>query len=561
MKNRYTLITAALLCLCSCSLKEQPQGYVTRENFYRTESQCNSALRGCYTPIHYIYNHQFMMAVEGCTDLWFCNTSDVNATLAVTPASCGVATNVWNYGYKGVARANECVECIAASPLDEAVKLPLVAEARAMRALYYYILTSFFGGVPFYTESVSDIAAMEHVRTLPRTLAPEIRAALYNDLKDNAIPYFTEANGLKCRANQVASQHAGYALSLMLMAKFAVWDKKWDDALYALDLLEETYGEFSEAAFPLEKVQWRHKNTDEGIFEIQHEWSVNGVKFYGNVSGLMSPRCTGKGVYDGVYMPELSANGSNSTPLKVTKHFALFRSANGSKTENAANRNGIFRAVPMKFTNDTYLFDKKKGIYRYCTIIDADALSSGVTANGSALDRRIAYTIGMGRIETAETFATVRNGGFFFGGPKFWCLGMTATYDSNNYRIFRYADAVLLKAESLLGKGSPEEAVKYLNLVRRRAGIPDFSYTDDAALLAEIQNERARELGGEFQRKFDLVRWGIWFDVTKKWNEEARLKSNIRRCHEYYPIPDTECGLSGGVLTNDAYVDEPVENE
>ena len=72
-------------------------------------------------------------------------------------------------------------------------------------------------------------------------------------------------------------------------------------------------------------------------------------------------------------------------------------------------------------------------------------------------------------------------------------------------------------------------------------------------LLREIQNERARELGGEFHRKFDLVRWGIWYEVTRQYNEEARVKGNIRRCHRFYPIPDTECALSGGILSNPEY--------
>ena len=109
-----------------------------------------------------------------------------------------------------------------------------------MRALYYYVLTCFMGDVPFYTEAVSDIETMEHIRRLPRTPAKTIRSELYRDLKENALPCFTPENGLKCRANQVRNQHAGYALSLMLMAKFALWNGEWDDALYALDLIEET---------------------------------------------------------------------------------------------------------------------------------------------------------------------------------------------------------------------------------------------------------------------------------------------------------------------------------
>lgn len=538
------------LVLVSCSLKETPEGYVTKDSFYKTVEQCESALRGCYTPVHYIYNRGFLLATEACTDLMFCNSSNEDAVLSITPARPGSASNVWLYGYKGVARANECVECIAGSVIPEAQKAPMVAEARVLRALYYYILTSFLGDVPFYTCAVKDIDTMEAIRRLPRTSAAQIRDALYQDLRDNALPYFTESNGLKCRTNQVASGHAGYALALMLMAKFAMWNQEWEDALFALSLLEETYGDLTESNFPLEKTQWRYANTDEGIFEIQHAWSVDGVKFYGNVAPLLTPRNSGSHIYDGVYMPELGETGVNATPVKIGKHFALFRSANNSKSENSSNKQGVFPALPMKLTNETYSTGTAT---RYVSVIDLDAIESGVTANGSVLDRRILYQIGMGNIQTGETFETIRTGGFFYGGPKFWCPGMTATYDSNNYKVFRYADAVLMQAECYCMMGMYEKAVNYLNKTRVRAGLPGYEYTTDADLLREIQNERARELGGEFHRKFDLVRWGIWYDVTKQYNEESRVKSNIRRCHRFYPIPETECALSGGVLTNDEY--------
>lgn len=544
----YLLMAAAFAS--SCSLEEIPEGYVTRENFYQTREQCKSALRGCYTPIHYIYNRNFLLATEACTDLWYCNTSTEDAILAITPAKPGAAMSVWTYSYKGIARSNECIDRIAASPLPASEKLPMVAEARALRALYYYVLTCFIGDVPFYTEPVADIETMEAIRRLPRTDAAEIRAFLYSDLKENAVPYFTTENGLRCRSNQVEDQHAGYALSLMLMAKFAMWNEQWEDALWALDLLEETYGPLTEDNYPLDQIQWRYDDVDESIFEIRHAWSASGTKFYGNIASLMTPKCSGDWIYDGVYMPELGKTGTNSTPMRMTKHFALFRSANNSMTENSANKQAIFPALPMKFTTETYDTGSAK---RYCSVIDTDAILTGVTANGSPLDRRTLYLVGMGNISSGDTFQNLRTGGFFYGGPKFWCPDMTATYDSNNYRIFRYADAVLMQAECYCMLGMADQSVRYLNRTMIRAGLPEYQYTTDMDLLREIQNERARELGGEFHRKFDLVRWGIWYEVTRQYNEETRVKSNIRRCHQYYPIPDTECALSGGILSNPEY--------
>ena len=53
-------------------------------------------------------------------------------------------------------------------------------------------------------------------------------------------------------------------------------------------------------------------------------------------------------------------------------------------------------------------------------------------------------------------------------------------------------------------------------------------------------------------RKFDLVRWGIWYDETKKYIKGGKDKL-VQPFHRYYPIPDKQCALSGYVLDNPEY--------
>ena len=95
-------------------------------------------------------------------------------------------------------------------------------------------------------------------------------------------------------------------------------------------------------------------------------------------------------------------------------------------------------------------------------------------------------------------------------------------------------------------------------MTRERAGVEPYdNFVGFEDLTIKLRAERARELGGEFQRKFDLVRSGVWYEQTlANTNQSKGLKDRIRRCHRYYPIPDTECALSGYVLTNDEYVAE-----
>ena len=126
---------------------------------------------------------------------------------------------------------------------------------------------------------------LAEIRRLPRTPAHEIRQELYDDLERNALPWFTAENGRKCRASEAVDNRSGYALALMLMAKFAMWNEDWNGALVPLQALEELYGDFNEGNYPLAETQWRYKNPAESIFEIQHAWSLTGTQYNGNVAG------------------------------------------------------------------------------------------------------------------------------------------------------------------------------------------------------------------------------------------------------------------------------------
>ena len=142
-------------------------------------------------------------------------------------------------------------------------------------------------------------------------------------------------------------------------------------------------------------------------------------------------------------------------------------------------------------------------------------------------------------------------------GNKFWCPNMVYNYDRNNFKIFRFAGALLGLAEAYCKMGEFQTACDYLNVIKNRAGINTVSageFADEPALMSEIQDECARELFGEFNRRHDLVRWGIWYDVMMKYgvsNTTSRIKDYP--CRQYYPIPDQQVVLSGGALDNNEY--------
>ncbi len=79
---------------------------------------------------------------------------------------------------------------------------------------------------------------------------------------------------------------------------------------------------------------------------------------------------------------------------------------------------------------------------------------------------------------------------------------------SVTWRFIRYAEILLNYAEACIELGQEEEAIKYINMVRTRAGMP--AITDTGEVLKErYRNERRIELAFEDHRFFDVRRWAI----------------------------------------------------
>jgi hypothetical protein len=82
--------------------------------------------------------------------------------------------------------------------------------------------------------------------------------------------------------------------------------------------------------------------------------------------------------------------------------------------------------------------------------------------------------------------------------------------------MYRLADQYLLYAEALNKKGDLANALKYLNLIHVRAGLPAYTaaqFTTMAAMENAILQERQYELFGEGKRWFDLVRTDKVYEV------------------------------------------------
>lgn len=101
-----------------------------------------------------------------------------------------------------------------------------------------------------------------------------------------------------------------------------------------------------------------------------------------------------------------------------------------------------------------------------------------------------------------------------------------------NWKVVRYADVLLMYAESLNENGKADLALAPLNLVRNRAGLESLSGLSQAALRDSIALERRFELAFEGHRWFDLVR-------TDK-ALEALAPIGMKDYMTVFPVPLTE---------------------
>jgi len=100
--------------------------------------------------------------------------------------------------------------------------------------------------------------------------------------------------------------------------------------------------------------------------------------------------------------------------------------------------------------------------------------------------------------------------------------------------IFRYAEAILLRAEALAALGNDSEAANMLNMIRARAGAPAYAGPGGQDLQDAIFNERCKELMGEGHMYFDLIRTGRILDP--KWTADPLTQDQFDRGGWTWPI-------------------------
>ena len=135
--------------------------------------------------------------------------------------------------------------------------------------------------------------------------------------------------------------------------------------------------------------------------------------------------------------------------------------------------------------------------------------------------------------------------------------------------FIRYADVLLIYAEAKceLGEGVSSEAILKLNDVRLRSNAELAETTGNGAITSKEQlrsailEERAKEFAMEGDRRWDLIRWGIYLDamnaiggVNNDGSETKYDENNIYKYREekhlLWPLPVSEIDGNSAITEN-----------
>lgn len=138
-----------------------------------------------------------------------------------------------------------------------------------------------------------------------------------------------------------------------------------------------------------------------------------------------------------------------------------------------------------------------------------------------------------------------------------------------NWPVYRYAEVLLMLAESLNEQGKATEALTHLNKVRTRAGLEQVTTTDQGALRSIIHHERRIELAFENKRWPDLVRTGRAITVMNNFGTEVKTNPqdyyypagnapfesafNVTEKNLLLPIPFREININPDLEQNPGY--------
>jgi len=183
---KYILLLSVLWTTSCKKLNENPESFISPENFYKTKNDAISAITAVYAPVRLngFVARNYVILGEITTDNMFpLNNSAprIELNTYTHTSQNGILRETWDNFYIGITRANASINRIPGINMEEALRTRLVAEAKFLRAFYYYQLVRLFGDLPVVTSEVSSLDQLTYPKRDPKT---DVYKQIIADLKD-----------------------------------------------------------------------------------------------------------------------------------------------------------------------------------------------------------------------------------------------------------------------------------------------------------------------------------------------------------------------------------------
>ncbi|GAB7089550.1 RagB/SusD family nutrient uptake outer membrane protein [Marinifilum fragile] len=534
-KNIIGLVCALLFVFAGCSedfLERSPSDQVSSTNFFTQEKDLVYAVNAVYASIGFnswetTYGYSTdLLRIENLTD----NALDHHSWNAGFRLADGTASaydwyveHRWRERYRGIQRANRIFEgADGVTDINAEKKARLLAEAKFLRAYFYFDLVYLFGDVPFITNSLTPDEAAESTRTAKQTILDAILADLTAAATDLPISYSSDNLGRVTK---------GAALSLK--ARILLYQEKWGEAAAAakevMDLAVYTIYPSYQKMFTYEGI-----NNSEVIFDLQemHEkqWNFTLQNYGPNSVGGWSSGCPLQSLVDTYectdgntidVSPLFDPNNPYANRDPRLTHSILYPGHDW--------RDGVFNSIPG-------------ATYPGKEIIAGDDLTDGT---GGQWNKTATGYNWLKYISEDD----VDNGDYWNGAIHFI--------------LIRYAEVLLTYAEAKIENDDIDQSVyDAINEVRQRPDVNMPLITTGKTkeqLRTILRRERRVELAFEGLRLMDIRRWkiaenvmpgvpeGLTYtdpnsgeEVTLSWGERT---FNANK-HYLWPIPQTEIDIS-----------------
>ncbi|ODS83641.1 MAG: hypothetical protein ABS46_05930 [Cytophagaceae bacterium SCN 52-12] len=493
MRRLIIIIFPLMLMQAGCNglLEENPKGLMAPEGFFKTPADVEAAVYGAYAEwVTLNIEKEYLLSLILRSDMAEIGDRNTTADRVVLndfnmDARNSMTRLTWNSLFQAIAAANTAIKGARQISADQAVKNKLEGQARFIRAFTYYHLVRYFGDVPYMDVPVESA---EELDAATRTPESEVYEHIIADLK------FAREN-LPDR-NPADVRNIGTRGS----------------AATTLAEVYLTLHRYSEAA-----AEARYVIQNAASFNFALEKNYQDL-FNANLSGTLR-----EPIFTLDLKNNLSQGGYN--PMEGLINLTRIR-------DHAPRSLSV--AVPA---------------YKVYSTWDARDYRRKVSFEDSVMIKGVKTALTDSKYRTPVPHIAKY---FRYPGPQE--SGDDRSSD-HHYCLFRYADVLLMAAEAIAeSEGPTPEAIGYVNQVRERArfnGTTVTNFPADVSLdiskadfIATVREERRLEFAFEFNRWYDIKRWGILEEVfTSAGSLEPH---NVNPQRDYlFPVPQTEVDITG----------------